>query len=75
MPKHETPPELVEWIEERAALLVKTARRIAAKADAREGEPVQQWLIPLLEEFSAAETISKRAVHLLSAYALRTGVT
>ncbi|WP_181725729.1 protein rep [Nocardia gipuzkoensis] len=43
--------------------------------DAREGEPVQQWLIPLLEEFSAAETISKRAVHLLSAYALRTGVT
>jgi hypothetical protein len=75
MPNHETPPELEKWVEERADLLLKTARRIVANADAREGQPVIQWLIPLLEDFSHAETICKRATHLLSAYALRTGAT
>jgi hypothetical protein len=73
--KHETPPELAQWIEERAALLVKTARRIQSKADAREDQPVAEWLLPLLAEFSHAESISKRSVHLLSAYALRNQIT
>lgn len=75
MSKRETPPELEEWIEQRAELLARTARKIVAQADSREGQPVVEWLIPLLEEFSHAEQISKRAVHLLAAYALRHGVT
>ncbi|MEV0203524.1 hypothetical protein AB0I37_30415 [Micromonospora purpureochromogenes] len=75
MPDRETPPELEQWVEERAALLVKTARRIVTKADSRQGQPVSEWLIPLLEEFSHVEQIGKRSVHLLAAYALRNGVT
>nr|ABD48719.1 pXT107.3c [Nocardia sp. 107] len=59
MAKHETPPELAQWIEERAALLLKTARRIQSKADAREDQPVAEWLLPLLAEFSHAESISE----------------
>lgn len=75
MPTRETPPELEQWIESRADLLVKTARKIVAHADSREGQPVVEWLIPLLEDFAHAEQIAKRAVHLLGAYALRHGVT
>ncbi|MBF6394133.1 hypothetical protein IU443_29835 [Nocardia farcinica] len=75
MSTRETPPELEQWIEERAALLLSTARRIVASADSREGQPVGEWLMPLLEEFSHVEQIGKRAVHLLAAYALRHGVT
>lgn len=75
MPTHETPRELAEWIEARADLLAKTARRIKAETSTREGQPVAEWLIPLLTDFSHAETIAKRSVHLLSAYALRNGVT
>lgn len=75
MPTRETPPELEQWVEERAALLVATARRIVASANAEEGQPVKEWLMPLLEEFSHVEQIGKRAVHLLAAYALRNGVT
>lgn len=71
----ETPPELAEWIEARVELLKRTVHRIEAIAEPREGEPVAQWLIPLLTEMSHAETIAKRSVHLLSAYALRTGAT
>ena len=71
----ETPPELTAWVEERVALLARTVHRIEAIAEPREGEPVQHWLLPLLTELSHAETIAKRAVHLLSAYALRTGST
>lgn len=75
MPTEETPPELAKWVEERAELLVKTARRIVANSDTRQGQPVVEWLIPLLEDLSAAETIAKRGTHLLSAYALRNGIT
>ena len=75
MTNRETPPELAEWVAERADLLASTVRKILDAAEPRDGEPVQAWLIPLLEEFSHVETISKRAVHLLSAYALRTNMT
>jgi hypothetical protein len=75
MAKQETPPELAGWVEERAELLVKTARRIVAKADTRKDQPVAEWLIPLLEDFSHAEKIAKRGAHLLGAYALRNGLT
>lgn len=71
----ETPPELEQWVQERAALLLTTARRIVASADAHEDQPVGEWLMPLLEEFSHVEQIGKRAVHLLAAYALRHGIT
>ncbi|MFF0614139.1 hypothetical protein ACFYUD_36295 [Nocardia tengchongensis] len=75
MPTEGIPPELAEWVEERAELLVKTARRIVMASEAKEGQSIQQWLIPLLEDFSHAEKISKRGAHLLAAYALRNGVT
>lgn len=75
MTPQETPPELAEWVEERAALLVKTARRISQEGPVREGQSVAEWLIPLLEDFSHAERITKRAAHLLAAYALRNGLT
>lgn len=75
MPKSETPPDqLVQWLEERAELLLQAAKRVQAGADPREGEPTGMWLLPLLESLSNAETISKRAIHLLTAYALRQGV-
>jgi hypothetical protein len=73
--KLETPPELAEWIEARAELLVKTARRIQAETDTREDQPVAEWLLPLLADFAHAESIAKRSVHLLTAYALRNQVT
>ena len=75
MSTRETPPELEQWVEERAALLLATARRIVASAASREGQPVGEWLMPLLEEFAHVESIGKRAVHLLAAYALRHGIT
>ncbi|MFE3029368.1 hypothetical protein [Nocardia tengchongensis] len=75
MTNRETPPELADWVAERADLLATTVRKILAEAEPKEGQPVQAWLIPLLEEFAHVESISKRAVHLLTAYALRTGMT
>lgn len=75
MSNRETPPELAEWVAERAELLAATARKVQTAAETHEGEPVQAWLLPLLEEFAHAESISKRAVHLLTAYALRTDMT
>lgn len=74
MPKHETPPELAKWMEERAELLVKTAHRIKTNSDTRHGQPAGEWVLQLLDDLAAAETISMRAIHLLTAYALRTGV-
>jgi hypothetical protein len=73
MPKHETPPELAKWMEERAELLVKAAHRIKANSDTRHGQPTGEWLLPLLEDLASVETISMRAIHLLTTYALRTG--
>jgi len=73
MTKHETPPELAQWMEERADLLVKAARRIKANSDTRQGQSAGEWLLPLLEDLAAVETVARRSVHLLTAYALRTG--
>lgn len=75
MTKRETPQELAAWVEERAELLVTTARRIVTASEARKGQEVTEWLIPLLEDFSHAEKIAKRGSHLLGAYALRHGIT
>lgn len=73
MTTRETPPELAEWMEERADLLVKAAHRIKKASDTRHGQPAGEWLLELLRDLAAVETISKRSIHLLSTYALRTG--
>lgn len=73
MPKHETPPELAKWMEERADLLVKAAHRIKANSDTRHGQPAGEWLLELLRDLASVETISMRGIHLLTTYALRTG--
>lgn len=73
MPKHETPSELAEWMEERAELLVKAAHRIKANSDTRPGQPAGEWLLELLRDLSSVGTIANRSVNLLTAYALRTG--
>lgn len=73
MPKNETPPELAEWVEERAKLLVKAARRIEKNSDTRPGQPAGEWLLALLDDLASMETVAKRSVHLLTAYALRSG--
>lgn len=75
MTNRETPPELAQWVAERADLLAATTRKILDAAETHDGQPVQAWLVPLLEEWAHVETISKRAVHLLTAYALRTDMT
>lgn len=73
MTRNETPPELAEWVEKRAELLLDAARRIRAASDTRQGQPAGEWLLPLLEDLTTAETLSKRSIHLLTAYALRAG--
>lgn len=73
MPKQETPAELAEWMEERAELLVKAAHRVKSNAEAQEDQPAGEWLLTLLRDLSSISTISTRSVHLLTAYALRTG--
>lgn len=69
----ETPPELAQWMEERAELLVKAAHRIKAGSDTRHGQPAGEWLLPLLRDLASVATISNRSINLLTAYALRTG--
>ncbi len=73
MTTQETPPELAQWMEERADLLVKAAHRIKKNSDTRHGQPVGEWLLELLRDLAAVETISMRGIHLLTSYALRTG--
>jgi hypothetical protein len=75
MPKRETPTELAKWMEERAELLMKAAQRIKTNSDTRHGQPVGEWLLPLLKDLASVQTISMRAIYLLSTYALRTGAT
>ncbi|MEU4843284.1 hypothetical protein [Nocardia testacea] len=69
----EIPPELAEWVEKRAELLLANARRIGVESDVRQGQPAREWLLALLDDLAAVESIAKRSVHLLTAYALRTG--
>ena len=73
MTTQETPAELAKWMEERAELLVKTAHRIKQNSDTRHGQPAGEWLLELLRDLAAVETISMRGIHLLTSYALRTG--
>lgn len=73
MPKQETPPELAQWMEERADLLVKAAHRIKTNSDTRHGQAAGEWLLELLKDLASVETISMRGIHLLTSYALRTG--
>lgn len=75
MAKKEIPSELAEWIQAQAAQMIQTARQIQAAAKPEEGQEAAEWLIPLLEDFSRVEKISKRGAHLLAAYSLRNGVT
>ena len=73
MPKQETPPELAKWMEERAELLVKAAHRIKKNSDTRVGQPAGEWLLELLPDLAALESISMRGIYLLTTYAMRTG--
>lgn len=73
MSNRETPAELAKWMEERAELLVKAARRIKANSDTRVDQSDGEWLLALLPDLAVLETISMRSIHLLTAYALRTG--
>ena len=60
-------------MEERADLLVKAAHRIKAHSDTRHDQSAGEWLLKILPDLAALETISMRGIHLLTTYALRTG--
>lgn len=73
MTRHKTPDELAEWVGHLADVLNETARRIRKNAKT-DDQPADKWLEPLLADFATAQLVSRKAEHVLSAYALRTGV-
>jgi hypothetical protein len=64
-----TPVEIAEWMEERLQLLSKEIQNVRTAHN--DQDDARRWALALLEELSNIEAVSRRSVHLLTAYALR----
>jgi len=65
------PPEISEWIKTRQDLIAKALRR--SRYGQTQEDP-KRWCLDLLKEMATIETTARRAVHLLTLYAARSGV-
>jgi predicted nucleic acid-binding protein len=72
MTKNPPAPELTAWLEERVTLLEQLIRR--AKTAQKRQDDDQRWTLDLIDQLAGVETTARRAVHLLTAHALRHGV-
>ncbi len=63
------PPELTTGMDERITLLEQLTRR--AKTAHKRQDDDQRWTLDLIDQLAAIETTARRAVHLLTAHALR----
>lgn len=68
------PDELVQWVETLAGQLQATAKRLRAHSKPGTDQAVDEWLAPLLADFSHTQNLARQAEHVLSAYAIRGGI-
>ncbi len=68
------PDQLAHWVEQLAGQLTATAKRLRQHARPGENQTAADWLPPLLADFAAVQNVGQRAEHVLSAYALRSGI-
>ncbi|TDB64348.1 hypothetical protein, partial [Micromonospora sp. KC721] len=64
------PKDLAQWVEQQIRDLTDLVAESKTVSD-HDTDHQSQWTLNLLEELSRVETISRRVVHLLTAYALR----
>lgn len=64
------PAELAQWIDAQIRALTDLVTESKTVSD-HDTDHQTQWTLGLLEELSHVETVSRRMVHLLTAYALR----
>lgn len=72
-PPQATPEELTHWVSERVKVLEERLR--ATKRSAKLIADREQYVLGLLDALADMQATSERMVHLLTAYALREGVT
>lgn len=67
------PAELAQWIDQQIHTLTDLVTESKTVSD-HDTDHQAEWTLGLLEELSRIETASRRLVHLLTAYALRTRI-